>query len=206
MNRLRQLVEDYLVHIVVSAFIAGVGLATWILCYWYVPSQLIALQNEVAAVKQAAAQQPIVSLATPGPSPPLTSTAAGSPSPMTSETPKSSQGVTLEQLEEQYAKLKGRFGDQEALIEQYEGTAVAWKVAVHRVSSVAGLKTIHLSFKPTNPNLDYHLCTFARFPDSKRDRLFQLRQGDTVVIEGVLKASVTKNEYVIEGTDFRLVP
>lgn len=197
--------------VVLASFLAGFGAAVWLLTYAYIPNQLNALQRELDECERAKAEAKPHNEGTPAPvipspsRPSVPSTEAtvvpDRQSRTNSPEPAEELGLTAEELREQIDAQDGHFAEREALIAKWSGKKIRWKV---RVSSVGGCSpNACLIFQPAGdkPTFPHE----AEFPAALKDRVYALRTGDVIVMEGVLRPWPGMNHMKVYGTDFRVV-
>ena len=111
-------------------------------------------------------------------------------------------GMTLEELDEKYRALDGRFSEQEALVRELNGRKIKWTVDVLSVGNCSpGICVTFLSTSGAQLR-----TTTAEFSEDFRQRLYALRQGDRITIEGALRADIYGNHWNVACTAFQLAP
>jgi hypothetical protein len=146
----------------------------------------------------AAFQSPTVSPAIPRATRPIPQA-----SPVLPATPPDAGelGMTLEELNNKYEALNERFGEQEALVTRLNHKKIKWTVEVLSVGKcqagicVTFISTTGSQFRITN----------AEFGEEFRERLYALRKGDRIVLEGTLKADPYNSVWYVNSTGFELL-
>ena len=111
-------------------------------------------------------------------------------------------GMSLEELNEKYNALNGRFAEQEAFVREMSGKSITWTVEVLSVGKcppgvcLTFLSTAHNQLSVTTAEFD---MTFA-------ERLYALRPGDKIKLDGKLKPNVYGNILSVEAVGYELVP
>lgn len=110
-------------------------------------------------------------------------------------------GMTLEELNKEYEGLNGRFAEQQALVTRLNYKKIKWTVSVLSVGNCpAG---ICVTFTSTTGS-QFRITT-AEFGEEFRVRLYALREGDRIVIEGTLKPDPYNSVWYVKSTGFELV-
>ena len=111
-------------------------------------------------------------------------------------------GMTLEELNTKYEALHERFAEQEALVTQLNHKKIKWIVEVLSVGECpAGICITFTSITGSQFRI-----TNAEFSEQFRERLYALRKGDRIVLEGTLKADPYNSVWYVNSTGFELVP
>jgi hypothetical protein len=111
-------------------------------------------------------------------------------------------GMTLEELNNKYEALNERFGEQEALVTRLNHKKIKWTVEVLSVGKCqAGICVTFIS--TTGPQFR---ITNAEFGEEFRERLYALRKGDRIVLEGTLKADPYNSVWYVNSKGFELLP
>ncbi len=140
--------------------------------------------------------EPALQQHTPPPSP------TSRPTPNPAGMPRGELGMTLEELQNKYQSLKDRFAEQEALVVESDLKRVLWLVTVVHVESCGTAVCMTFSSKTGQQLLP---SWSARFPMELKQRIYSLRPGDVIQIEGILKANGGSNYLELEAQAFQLV-
>jgi cytoskeletal protein RodZ len=187
--------------VAIAAIVIGAAIAIAIAVCQYHPNRASPTSPKVdEGEKQnnsSAVQSATVSSATPRATRPQAS-------PVLSATPSDAGelGMTLEELNKKYEALNGRFGEQEALVTRLNHKRIKWVVEVLSVGKChAGICVTFISTTGSQFRI-----TTAEFREEFQQRLYALRKGDRIILEGTLKADPYNSVWYVNSTAFELVP
>jgi hypothetical protein len=112
-------------------------------------------------------------------------------------------GMTLEELNKKYEALRDRFAEQEALVTRLNHKRIKWLVQVLSVGKChPGIFCV--TFMSTTGS-QFRITT-AEFREEFKERLYALRKGDRIVLEGTLQANYYNSGWWVDATGFELAP
>lgn len=91
--------------------------------------------------------------------------------------------LSLEEYFQRIESLKNRFLEKTEFIDSIKGTQVSWQATVSNVTRSHGGK-VTICLRSLSGNL--HMLALAHLPQEFETKAFSLREGDNVLIEGIL--------------------
>jgi exonuclease VII large subunit len=117
-------------------------------------------------------------------------------------------GMTLEQFDQKFNALDGRFSEQEALVRQVNGKRINWIVGVSGVQHSGDEVLLYFGLSDPSSKLgDVRRASVvgaAVFSRSEETRLFSLRKGDIIRLQGTL--SEFGPTLIVKDASMELVP